>query len=177
MSFRFRPRFKPRKKRLRHVAVLPTLMTLGNALCGFGAIACVAEGPQFFERAAWLILLAMVFDALDGRLARMTGSASNFGAQLDSLSDMVTFGVAPVVLVMQVMTNPLPVLQTKLVWLICALYVACAALRLARFNVETTPDEAAHDHFRGFHRPGPPGSSLPSFFCMRTCSPIRQRAS
>src|SRR5512145_3009963 len=95
-------------RRLRDVPVLPSLITLGNLFCGFLAIAKVADalrqvqpGAPFssvvglFAAATVLIFVAMLFDAIDGRVARMTGQSTPFGAQLDSLADMVTFGVAP----------------------------------------------------------------------------------
>ena len=98
---------KIKVRRLRHIALLPTLVTLGNILCGFAAIVfaagSMAEGKRgfamdassHFEMAAWMVILAMVFDALDGRVARMTHTASKFGAELDSLCDVVSFGIAP----------------------------------------------------------------------------------
>src|SRR5258708_2642983 len=105
----FPPRRRRRFRDLKNVPVLPSLVTLGNVFFGFLAIAKVADalrlakqGAPFagevvglFETAAILVFIAMVFDALDGRIARMTGQATPFGAQLDSMADMVTFGVAP----------------------------------------------------------------------------------
>ena len=101
-------REKRAQRRLRQIAVLPSLVTLLNAICGFAAIHFAARGmnepnrlwlhkPEltFFAAAAWMIFLAMIADALDGRLARMSRSTSSFGGQLDSLSDMVSFGLAP----------------------------------------------------------------------------------
>ncbi len=160
-------------RRLRDVPVLPSLVTLGNVFFGFLAIAKVADalrlaqpGAPFsavvglFETAAILVFVAMVFDALDGRVARMTGQATPFGAQLDSMADMVTFGVVPAflgkVLVdwhAQVDANSLLPVHPKLFYAAAAVYVLCAALRLARFNVETTADEDDHQEFRGLPSP------------------------
>jgi len=125
------------------VAVLPTSLTLANAVCGFAAIsyATIPSEATFSPHlytAGLLILLAMVFDALDGAVARLTKQTSSFGAELDSLCDVISFGVAPAVLLVQ-MPHVLP---TRLLWCIALLFVLCATLRLARFNA--TPDEA-HD--------------------------------
>ncbi|MCG3178776.1 MAG: hypothetical protein BIFFINMI_01105 [Phycisphaerae bacterium] len=165
-------------------SVLPTLATLGNLVCGFGAIYCAARASagafprgftdvSYFTVAGWLIFLAMVFDALDGRLARMTRSTSDLGAQLDSLSDVVSFGVAPAMLMLMLIAHYLNAngqqwfednwllgsdrgirIAIRATWVIAALFACCAALRLARFNVETTEDEAAHLWFKGLPSPG-----------------------
>jgi len=136
---------------MRKVAVLPSLLTLGNMICGFLAIGYSSVGD--FNRGAWLILFAMVFDALDGKLARMASSASDFGGQLDSLADLVSFGVAPAFLVQSICTH----LPAKIVWLFCAVFVTCAALRLARFNVETGHEEEHHAYFKGLPTPAAGG--------------------
>jgi CDP-diacylglycerol--serine O-phosphatidyltransferase len=133
-------------------AVLPTLLTLGNAVCGFGAITLAAGGADTgwsLFAAAGLILLAMVFDVLDGGAARWAGRTSPFGAQLDSLCDAISFGAAPALLMFQfALPHGYP---PRLLWPVAALYVACTVLRLARFNV-------------GADVGGPPGSfrGLPS---------------
>src|SRR5687768_5765026 len=96
-----------RRPRLLVLQVLPTLVTLGNVLAGFLALSYAVDAwreldPVARERlwtyAAWAVVLGMVCDALDGRVARLTGAASSFGAELDSLADMITFGVAPALL-------------------------------------------------------------------------------
>ncbi len=157
-----------RRRMLRSIALLPSLCTIGNALAGFGAIhfatkdALGKASQHNLSIAAWMILIAMVFDMLDGRLARMARKTSDFGAQLDSLCDVVSFGVAPAVImlrtVIMVMLEPEFVWYTinveRAVWAIAAVYLACAALRLARFNVENEPDEAAHMKFEGLPSPG-----------------------
>lgn len=156
---------------LRSTAVLPAAFTLFNGLAGFAAIHFAAKaelgvtllpGRQALgnlQLAALLIFFAMFCDMLDGRLARMTRSTSDFGAQLDSLCDAVSFGVAPAFLMsrmtVSLLRDPLDVLPVeRLVWCIAGLYVACAILRLARFNVETDQAESAHMDFRGLPSPG-----------------------
>jgi CDP-diacylglycerol--serine O-phosphatidyltransferase len=148
---------------IRTVAVFPTLFTLGNLVCGFFAIV-VASRVAAPESAvvdpaetadlmfsAWLIFLAMVFDALDGYVARLARTTSDFGAQLDSLCDLVTFGVAPGFLLVK-MCPTFAYLHKEAVWVIAAAYAASAALRLARFNVETS-DEDEHLYFSGLPSP------------------------
>lgn len=163
--------------------MLPSLATLGNLVCGLGAVyMCLlsmkAGGldldrttlnsarvesffPTYLAIAAYLLVGAMAFDGLDGRLARLTRRTSEFGAQLDSLADIVSFGVAPAVLVLCV-AQPEEVRQLtaadrvywRVEWVMAACYVCCAALRLARFNVENVEDESAHMGFRGLPSPG-----------------------
>lgn len=141
-------------------AVLPTMLTLGNAVCGFGAITFAAKwsggAPELsLFIASCLIYLAMLFDALDGSAARLTKQTSEFGAQLDSLCDAISFGAAPAFLMLQFSQSRdyLP----RFLWLIAALYVVCAVLRLARFNVETDEDDA-HDSFSGLPSPAAAGT-------------------
>jgi CDP-diacylglycerol--serine O-phosphatidyltransferase len=141
-----------RPKGTKRIGVLPSLMTLGNLLCGFLSLLQTANGR--FEVAAWLILVAMIFDALDGKIARMTKVTSDFGAELDSLSDMIAFGAAPAFLV-AFMSSYLP---GKLAWLVGAVFVISVALRLARFNVETSPSEEHHRFFKGL--PSPAGAGF-----------------
>jgi CDP-diacylglycerol--serine O-phosphatidyltransferase len=122
--------------------VLPNLITLGSTFCGFNAIRLVAKDePDATDiyRAAVLLIFAMLFDLMDGRVARMTKTQSAFGLQLDSLSDVISFGVAPAFLVYKWVLYREPTLG-----LITAFgYVACAAIRLARFNVlSSTPSGA-----------------------------------
>lgn len=155
------PRFKP-------VAVLPTLCTLGNTFCGFLALAkcadAVAEPQRFVSHvvmAAAMIFLAMIFDALDGKIARITNQASDFGAQLDSLTDLVTFGMAPALLAKIVYEHAmisagLPV-SRKLVLVVTFLYAVCALLRLARFTIETDVDDESHEKFFGLPSPAAAG--------------------
>ena len=146
------------RHRQKLVAVLPTLLTLGNAACGFGAITFAAKvGPESADGnhllvAAILIFLGMVFDMLDGSAARLTKQTSDFGAQLDSLCDAITFGAAPAFLMLQFCRE----YHTRLLWVIAVLYVLCALLRLARFNVETEEADS-HEAFSGLPSPAAAG--------------------
>ncbi len=122
----------------RSVSVVPTLLTLGNALCGFGAITFAGRWTGYDPTtsmfvSAILIYVAMVFDALDGSAARRLKQTSEFGAQLDSLCDAISFGAAPALLMLQLADGFHP----RITWLIAALYVACTVLRLARYNVDS----------------------------------------
>jgi len=113
--------------------VLPSLITLSSVFCGFDAIriAATSTGPDDFYRASLLIIFAMFFDMLDGRVARMTKTQSSFGLQIDSLADIVSFGVAPAIVVYQWSLKHHPAAG-----LIASFaFVACGAIRLARFNV------------------------------------------
>ncbi|MBI4835332.1 MAG: CDP-diacylglycerol--serine O-phosphatidyltransferase [Planctomycetes bacterium] len=148
-------KFKPKK--LSRVAILPTLFTLGNLLCGFGALTYAVKGN--YLQAAQLVFVGMVvFDGLDGLIARATKSASQFGAQLDSLADVVTFGIAPAFLAYSIIHRTgTHFISYKFTFVICAFYVACAALRLARYNVETGKGFDAHEYFAGLPTPGAAG--------------------
>jgi CDP-diacylglycerol--serine O-phosphatidyltransferase len=134
---------------------LPNLMTAGNLFCGFVAvIMCIQAhyamrgsdiitpaAADLFKYAVWLIFGAMAFDALDGRLARMGGKESFFGAEFDSLADVVSFGLAPALMVFFLILSPTqgyPNFQ-KIGWLFGFIYLLCATIRLARFNVITHP--------------------------------------
>jgi CDP-diacylglycerol--serine O-phosphatidyltransferase len=150
---------------VKRIAILPTLLTLGNAVCGFAALVFASKidpgDPAtniFFVYSAWLILGAMVFDGLDGYVARLSKTASEFGGQLDSLCDAISFGVAPAFLLLRLgqAWRDVPVARQALA-VIAVLYMACAILRLARFNVENTPDPASHKRFKGLPSPGAAG--------------------
>jgi len=112
------------------VYVLPNLFTTASLFSGFYSI--IASMKGMYELAAWAILIAMVFDGLDGRIARMTRTTSKFGAQYDSLADLVAFGVAPAILTFHWALMS----YGKWGWLAAFLFVTCGALRLARFNVQ-----------------------------------------
>ncbi|MBN1614849.1 MAG: CDP-diacylglycerol--serine O-phosphatidyltransferase [Deltaproteobacteria bacterium] len=116
--------------RKKGIYVLPNLFTTASLFCGFYSI--VASTKALFELAAITILVAAVFDGLDGRIARMTNTTSRFGAEYDSLSDQVAFGVAPAMLAYTWALHAFG----KWGWLAAFLFVACGALRLARFNVQ-----------------------------------------
>lgn len=158
--------------RMPNIAVLPALVTLGNAVCGFAALGILMKAPHLgadgVDRAAqlvplttagFLILLAMVFDALDGRVARFTRSTSDFGAQLDNLSDAVSFGAAPALLAYRVFVDTVgnPALG-RLAMILGVVYFCCALLRLGRFIVENVHDEEAHMWFRGLPSPAAAGA-------------------
>jgi CDP-diacylglycerol--serine O-phosphatidyltransferase len=131
--------------RHRGVYLLPNLFTTAALFCGFYAIIASIHGK--FEHAAVAIFAAMVFDGLDGRIARLTNTTSAFGVQYDSLSDMVSFGVAPAL----VSFNWALSLLGKVGWSIAFLYATCAALRLARFNTQV--DTADKNYFTGLASP------------------------
>ena len=147
---------------VKKVPILPTLVTLANAFCGFAAIIYIIQARMsgadqaavYMKYAGWLIILAIVFDALDGKVARLANQTSEFGVQLDSLSDMISFGVAPAVMVKAIadMQNFYP----RAAWITGALFMMCAALRLARFNVDTD-EEDSHHFFRGLPSPAAGG--------------------
>ncbi len=130
MALKKRRKKKDRRK-FRGTYLIPNLITTGCLFAGFFAIVSSINGR--FESAALAILVALVLDGLDGRLARLTQTTSGFGVQYDSLSDLVAFGVAPALLVY------LWALQDfgRFGWVAAFLFVACGALRLARFNVQT----------------------------------------
>jgi CDP-diacylglycerol--serine O-phosphatidyltransferase len=119
----------------RGVSLLPSLFTLANLFCGWSCVVYAMHGQ--LETAAPFIGVAMVLDMLDGRIARMTGTASEFGLQLDSLADIVSFGLAPAVLAYAWGLAPLG----RLGWAAGFLFVTAAALRLARFNIQKNTDK------------------------------------
>jgi CDP-diacylglycerol--serine O-phosphatidyltransferase len=118
------------KVRRRGIYLLPNMLTLCALFSGFYAIIAGMSGN--FNEAGWAILIAGILDGLDGRIARLTNTQSAFGAQFDSLSDMVSFGVAPALIMFSWAFAPLG----RLGWAASFIYVSCAALRLARFNVQ-----------------------------------------
>lgn len=120
---------------------IPTLVTMGNMICGFTSILCILN--QSFEIAAWLIVAAMVLDGFDGRLARMMKSTSKTGAQLDSMADLITFGVAPALLMGKTCTH----LPTSILWCIGLFFMICSAFRLARFNAQKDEGVNIPNHF------------------------------
>ncbi len=119
----------PREGIRRVVVVIPSAFTLANLFFGFWSIISAFNGN--FRQAGWYIVYAFVFDSLDGRVARRMGTGSRFGAELDSLVDIVSFGVAPALLIYFLEFST----AGRFGWIVCFLYVGAAALRLARFNV------------------------------------------
>ncbi len=151
---------------MKKIAVVPTLLTLGNGICGFIAIAFASkintaevsgQGDLYFAIAGWFIIAAMIFDMFDGYVARLSKTASKFGGELDSLCDVISFGVAPAFLLLKLGPGWERPLLHQLLAGIAALYMVCAVLRLARFNIENTPDPASHKRFRGLPSPGAAG--------------------
>lgn len=152
-------RLGARIRRLKTLPVLPTLLTAGNLACGLTAILCAAHatGPDRGEWLYWgaiMVFVAMVCDMLDGKVARMTKTEGAFGAELDSLSDVVSFGVAPAILVHRLILGEPGVFDQgqRLLWFFTVFYPVMASIRLARYNVEHS-DEAT-PWFRGLPSPG-----------------------
>ena len=151
------------------IYLLPNLMTAGNLFCGFTATLKILEGAllqsidvgaanERFHEAIWFILGAFVFDFLDGRLARLGGHDSAFGREFDSLADIVSFGVAPALLVYRIVLQEF----RTACWIIALVYLLCGALRLARFNTVSASQErqsANHSakNFTGFPIPAAAG--------------------
>jgi CDP-diacylglycerol--serine O-phosphatidyltransferase len=145
---------EPPRRMRRAVVILPSGLTLANLFCGIFAIVSAARGE--FDFAGLLIVLGGVADALDGRVARATGSGSRFGSELDSLVDIITFGVAPALIMYFAVLN-----REGWEWLIAFFYVTCAAIRLARFNVEQAG--RAKRYFHGLPSPAA-GMTLATYY-------------
>jgi len=155
-----------RKQRLKYITVLPSLITIINGVCGF--IAIIFASNNEFAKAGYMLVFAMIADVLDGRVARMSQNTSSFGGQLDSLCDIISFGVAPAFLMIRVVEHKFagfvglnPALGNffqRFIWLAAAVYLSCAAIRLARFNVENEEDESAHMSFIGLPTPAAAGA-------------------
>ena len=131
--------------RRKGIHILPSLFTTGNVFCGFYAFVAVLNEQFYF--AAWAIVAGMIFDGLDGRIARLTKTTSAFGEQYDSLADIITFGMAPAFLAYSWVLKPFG----RLGWMAAFLFLLCATLRLARFNV--TNPEIRSKHFIGLPSP------------------------
>jgi len=163
---------------MKKIAILPTLLTLGNAVCGFSAIIVASwiDGDptkeDYFAYSAWLIVAAMLFDVLDGFVARLSRTASEFGGQLDSLCDAISFGAAPAFLILRLSQDwrDRSALVYNAAVVIAVLFMVCVILRLARFNVENTPDPAGHRRFKGL--PSPAGAGcIVSLAILRSLPP------
>lgn len=159
--------------------VLPCVFTVGRIICGYYAVMSAFRGmslidgtsglapdPGPFENAAKAIALGVLFDILDGKVARLVGSASRFGREFDSLADVVTFGMAPAILcfvwgVMPILPN-LPAQSARVLnvagWFAACTFLVCGALRLARFNLGDEPTDTKHRHFDGL--PIPAGAAV-----------------
>ena len=137
---------------LRHgVSLLPSLFTIANLFCGWACVVHAMRGE--FIVAAPFIGVAIVLDMLDGRIARMTGTTSDFGVQLDSLADLISFGMAPAILAFQWGLVPLG----RMGWAAGFVFLTAAALRLARFNIQTVSDKR---YFVGL--PSPAAAAIPA---------------
>lgn len=144
------------------IYLLPNLMTAGNLFCGFLASLMIFEGMRNpdsgadpYYKAIALILGACVFDLLDGRVARIRGQESAFGREFDSLADIISFGIAPALLVMDIVLNDF---GDRLGWLTAYGYLLCGGMRLARFNcMAAEPDESGSKDFMGFPIPAAAG--------------------
>ena len=146
------PQEKPVKKRSRGIYLLPNLITTAALFAGFYAIIAGTQGK--FEQACVAIFIAMILDALDGRVARMTNTSTEFGAEYDSLSDMGSFGLAPALVMYEWSLSSLvnvSFTMGKLGWLAAFLYVASGALRLARFNTKASNTDKRY--FQGLPSP------------------------
>src|SRR6185295_3236062 len=127
--------------RRKGIYLLPNLLTTGALFAGFYSIVAAIDGN--FPAAAWAVYIAMLFDGLDGRVARLTSTSSEFGKEYDSLSDMVSFGLAPAIVTYQWGVERLMdygAVWGRLGWLAAFLYVGAAAFRLARFNSNVAQD-------------------------------------
>src|SRR3982751_4835667 len=148
------------------IYLLPNLMTAGNLFCGFASTLKIVQGAliqwsdpdsaaALFHAAIWFILGACIFDVLDGRLARLGGQDSAFGREFDSLADIVSFGLAPALMVYRIVLIDFP----RAGWVVAFVYLLCGALRLARFNCIAAAGEStkAGKNFRGFPIPAAAG--------------------
>jgi CDP-diacylglycerol---serine O-phosphatidyltransferase len=143
---RYNERLKNRFKKPIPRTIVPSFFTLMNLFCGFAALIQIYEGQLLYG--AWLIVFAGLFDALDGFMARLTKSTSSFGIELDSLSDVVSFGVAPGFLMYAFTLSDISALA---IIIVCALPALCGAVRLARFNLEAKDSDT--DFFKGLPIP------------------------
>ena len=168
------------KKPLKYIYILPSAVTLLNGFFGFTAIMIAShefglhwQFPMtqgfrlsYLTISAWFIIFGMIADTLDGFVARTSGTTSDFGAQLDSLCDAVTFGIAPAILSYRMFADELLKLRSSGFWANIAgkgvlfavvVYAMCALVRLARFNVETDENAASHMNFAGLPSPAAAG--------------------
>jgi CDP-diacylglycerol---serine O-phosphatidyltransferase len=142
---------EPRRRFRRGVYLLPSLFTIGNMFCGYACVAYAMRGE--LETAAPFIGFAVLLDILDGRIARLTGTTSAFGREFDSLADVISFGMAPALLVFRWGLEPLG----RLGWAAGFVFVSAGAIRLARFNIQTNTDKR---YFVGM--PIPAAAAIPA---------------
>jgi CDP-diacylglycerol--serine O-phosphatidyltransferase len=129
------PRLKPGRRLGQYRGVVPGAFTMGNVICGFIAIMLAFEGDV--TRACWFVALAALLDALDGKVARLSRAASQFGVELDSLADFLSFAVAPAVIVYTIKLSDLG----RWGWIISLVYIMAGAYRLARYNIMAETEE------------------------------------
>ena len=166
-SRRLKSYFKGLIERNKWFRYVPNSLTLCNSLCGFAAILNTLQAyyhigdPKNIINvmvvSSWIIIFAMVFDALDGFAARIFNAASMHGIQMDSLADMVTFGVAPAVIaaiLTHCLKEEMSRFQNILVYCCCSIYLGCAALRLATYNVHAILEKKSGEKFTGLPSPG-----------------------
>lgn len=144
---------RPRRRFRRGIYLLPSLFTLGNMFCGYACVVYAMRGE--YETAAPFIGIAIVLDMLDGRIARMTGATSDFGVEFDSLADVISFGIAPAILSFAWGLSPLG----RLGWAAGFLFVSAAAMRLARFNIQSS---AGGDKRYFVGMPSPAAAAVPA---------------
>jgi len=121
----------PKRRFRRSVFILPSLFTVGNIFCGYYAILSSTQG--YYVHAAYAIGIAIILDMIDGRLARLMNSSTEFGLQLDSLADVISFGIAPSVLAL---LWGFSAVDSRLAWMAAFTFTICGAMRLARFNIQ-----------------------------------------
>ena len=156
------------------IYLLPNLMTAGNLCFGFASVLKILEGAllkgvdpvraqQNFHLAIWCILGACICDLLDGRLARLGGHESDFGREFDSIADIVSFGVAPALMVYRIVLEPFG----RIAWIVASIYLVCGALRLARFNcLSSANSTSANKEFKGFPIPAAAGLIASLTLCL-----------
>src|SRR5438128_5028293 len=151
LAFLRRATDRPRRRFRRGVYLLPSLFTLGNMFCGYACVVYAMRGE--YQTAAPFIGFAIALDMLDGRIARLTGTASAFGLEFDSLADVISFGIAPAILSFAWGLSPLG----RLGWAAGFVFVTAAAMRLARFNIASGGDKR---YFVGL--PSPAAAAVPA---------------
>ena len=157
------PKPEGEETRLR-IYLLPNLLTAGNLFCGFLALTKIVEAdisdasfPSVIRHAIFFIILACVFDLLDGRVARLGGQDSPFGREFDSLADIISFGAAPAFLVHRVVLHDVFLARPEIGWFIASVYLICGAFRLARFNCLAAAGGGGGKDFLGFPIPAAAG--------------------
>src|SRR6202162_3152382 len=153
LKFLRRPGGSPRPRLRRGVYLLPSLLTMGNMFCGYACVVYAMRGE--YETAAPFIGFAVVLDMLDGRIARLTGSASDFGVEFDSLADVISFGIAPAILSFAWGLSPLG----RLGWAAGFMFLTAGQMRLARFNIQSAAGGEKR-YFVGM--PSPAAAAVPA---------------